>query len=238
MMDSQILLSIQNLTKSFSNQVVLSHVQLTCARGQLSGLLGQNGAGKTTLLKSILSLNYLDQGQIMFDGVDIANGQHEFKRSQIGSLIEYPHFPSHYTVQQVLQEQITMMGQKTTPEYITTIGDLLDLNPIWNTSVKKLSLGAKQRVGLARAVCTCPQLLLLDEPLNGLDPLAVQRVITLLKFLLAHNTCILVATHLFADLQKLTNHWYLVKNQQVQPITAATMTTANLQKTFGNQYED
>ena len=73
----------------------------------------------------------------MFDGVDIANGQHEFKRSQIGSLIEYPHFPSHYTVQQVLQEQITMMGQKTTPEYITTIEDLLDLDPIWNTSVKK-----------------------------------------------------------------------------------------------------
>lgn len=136
-MDSQVLLSIRNLTKSFSNQVVLSHVQLICARGQLYGLLGQNGAGKTTLLKSILGLKYLDQGQIMFDGVDIANGQHEVKRSQIGNLIEYPHFPSHHTVNQVLQEQITMIGLKTPPEYITTIGCLLNLDPVWNTSAKK-----------------------------------------------------------------------------------------------------
>lgn len=67
-MDSQVLLSIRNLTKSFSNQVVLSHVQLTCVRGQLYGLLGQNGVDKTTLLKSVLGLRYLNQGKIMFDG--------------------------------------------------------------------------------------------------------------------------------------------------------------------------
>lgn len=215
MKQNKIILQISDLSKSFNNEIVLNNISLQLRSGKIYGLLGKNGAGKTTLLKSILGLIYLDRGNIIFDDINIENGKNVVKKSQIGSLIEYPMFPLNYTVKQVLNEQQYMMNVKVSNNYLDNILLLLGLNLRLEEKVKNLSLGWKQKLGILRATCNFPKLLILDEPFNGLDPLAIQQVEELLEFLVKQNICVIISSHIIQELQNIADEFYFVKDHQV-----------------------
>lgn len=215
MQSNHIILKICHLSQSLNNNLILNDVNLNFQSGKIYGLVGANGSGKTTLMKSILGLNYVDSGQIIFNEINIENGQHEIQRAQIGSLIEEPLFPNNYTVQQVLAEQQALLKVKVTRNYLDKLLLLLGLNRKLETKVKNLSLGWRKKLGILHAICNFPQLLLLDEPFNGLDRLSVHQVEEILTFLAQQNTCIVIASHLIQQLQELGAELYWVKNQQI-----------------------
>lgn len=215
MQSNHIILKICHLSQSLNNNLILKDVNLNFQSGKIYGLVGTNGSGKTTLMKSILGLNYVDSGQIIFNEINIENGQHEIQRAQIGSLIEEPLFPNNYTVQQVLAEQQALLKVKVTRNYLDKLLLLLGLNRKLETKVKNLSLGWRKKLGILHAICNFPQLLLLDEPFNGLDRLSVHQVEEILTFLAQQNTCIVIASHLIQQLQELGAELYWVKNQQI-----------------------
>lgn len=221
MQSNHIILKICHLSQSLNNNLILKDVNLNFQSGKIYGLVGTNGSGKTTLMKSILGLNYVDSGQIIFNEINIENGQHEIQRAQIGSLIEEPLFPNNYTVQQVLAEQQALLKVKVTRNYLDKLLLLLGLNRKLETKVKNLSLGWRKKLGILRAICNFPQLLLLDEPFNGLDLLSVHQVEEILTFLAQQNTCIVIASHLIQQLQELGAELYWVKNQQISLLRRA-----------------
>ena len=221
MQSNHIILKICHLSQSLNNNLILKDVNLNFQSGKIYGLVGANGSGKTTLMKSILGLNYVDSGQIIFNEINIENGQHEIQRAQIGSLIEEPLFPNNYTVQQVLAEQQALLKVKVTRNYLDKLLLLLGLNRKLETKVKNLSLGWQKKLGILRAICNFPQLLLLDEPFNGLDRLSVHQVEEILTFLAQQNTCIVIASHLIQQLQELGAELYWVENQQISLLRRA-----------------
>lgn len=221
MQSNHIILKICHLSQSLNNNLILKDVNLNFQSGKIYGLVGANGSGKTTLMKSILGLNYVDSGQIIFNEINIENGQHEIQRAQIGSLIEEPLFPNNYTVQQVLAEQQALLKVKVTRNYLDELLLLLGLNRKLETKVKNLSLGWQKKLGILRAICNFPQLLLLDEPFNGLDRLSVHQVEEILTFLAQQNTCIVIASHLIQQLQELGAELYWVENQQISLLRRA-----------------
>lgn len=221
MQSNHIILKICHLSQSLNNNLIFKDVNLNFQSGKIYGLVGANGSGKTTLMKSILGLNYVDSGQIIFNEINIENGQHEIQRAQIGSLIEEPLFPNNYTVQQVLAEQQALLKVKVTRNYLDELLLLLGLNRKLETKVKNLSLGWQKKLGILRAICNFPQLLLLDEPFNGLDRLSVHQVEEILTFLAQQNTCIVIASHLIQQLQELGAELYWVENQQISLLRRA-----------------
>lgn len=227
MQSNHIILKICHLSQSLNNNLILKDVNLNFQSGKIYGLVGANGSGKTTLMKSILGLNYVDSGQIIFNEINIENGRHEIQRAQIGSLIEEPLFPDNYTVQQVLAEQQALLKVKVTRNYLEKLLLLLGLNRKLETKVKNLSLGWRKKLGILRAICNLPQLLLLDEPFNGLDRLSVHQVEEILTFLAQQNTCIVIASHLVQQLQELGAELYWVKNQQISLLRRADKRSAD-----------
>lgn len=147
MQSNHIILKICHLSQSLNNNLIFKDVNLNFQSGKIYGLVGANGSGKTTLMKSILGLNYVDSGQIIFNEINIENGQHEIQRAQIGSLIEEPLFPNNYTVQQVLAEQQALLKIKVTRNYLDKLLLLLGLNRKLETKVKNLSLGWRKKTG-------------------------------------------------------------------------------------------
>ena len=147
MQSNHIILKICHLSQSLNNNLIFKDVNLNFQSGKIYGLVGTNGSGKTTLMKSILGLNYVDSGQIIFNEINIENGQHEIQRAQIGSLIEEPLFPNNYTVQQVLAEQQALLKIKVTRNYLDKLLLLLGLNRKLETKVKNLSLGWRKKTG-------------------------------------------------------------------------------------------
>lgn len=232
-----VLLAMNNVTKSFNDNIILKDINLNFDSGKIYGLLGPNGVGKTTLMKTIVGLNVIDRGSIVFHTIDITNGNHEQMRSQIGSLIEYPIFPPTYTVKQVLSEQLFLMNIKIDQAYLIKIIDLLDLTSQSNIKVKNLSLGWKQRLGIARAVANYPKLLLLDEPFNGLDLIAVQKVTKLIQYLAKQGVCIIISSHNLEELANIADQLLLIKHSQIKLISQKQIDN-NIKNYYYHQFSD
>ncbi|MHC9532084.1 ABC transporter ATP-binding protein [Dellaglioa sp. L3N] len=231
------ILEVNQLDKSFNHDQVLSGISFKFYSGKIYGLLGQNGSGKTTLMKCILGLNHSDSGSIIFDGFDIINGQNEMKRSGIGSLIEYPSFSNEMTVKKVLHNQLIMMNVEVDHNYLKRVITSLKLETKLNVKVKKLSLGWKQKLGIARSVYNYPKLLILDEPLNGLDPIAVQQVEILIKELANEGTCVIIASHILDELQYICDEMYLIKDTNMTYVDKEKFNNGDIKQFYLSQFE-
>ena len=158
------ILQTEGLTKVYSDTKVVDSVSLTVEQGDIYGFVGKNGAGKTTFIRMILGLTGITDGSFkLFDGENISSA-----RKRVGSLIESPAIFRNMTASQNLDIYCTMLGadKKTIPHILKTVG-------LSYTGKKKsgdFSLGMKQRLGIAMSLMNNPKLLLLDEPMNGLDP--------------------------------------------------------------------
>ena len=205
------IVEIKELFKIIDKEEILSDISLQIAEGEIYGLLGPNGAGKTTLMKCMLSLLTITSGSIEIFRKNLQEHREEIL-SQVGSIIETPIFYENCTAKEILEIHAQYMGKNITELDIINTLRMVGLK---NTTkkVKEFSLGMRQRLGLARAFLTKPRLLILDEPINGLDPVGIQEIRNLLQLLSKeHGITILISSHILSEISQIADKIGVIKN--------------------------
>ena len=205
------IVEIKELFKTIDKEEILSDISLQIAEGEIYGLLGPNGAGKTTLMKCMLSLLTITSGSIEIFGKNLQEHREEIL-SQVGSIIETPIFYENCTAKEILEIHAQYMGKNITELDIINTLRMVGLK---NTTkkVKEFSLGMRQRLSLARAFLTKPRLLILDEPINGLDPVGIQEIRNLLQLLSKeHGITILISSHILSEISQIADKIGVIKN--------------------------
>lgn len=199
-------LQIIDLTKKFGEQTALNNINLNIKKNEIVGLLGPNGAGKSTLMKSITGVLKIETGQILFQGRDISQSPIESKKN-IGFLPENNPLYQDMFVKEYLNfvANIHKISSKRVEEVI----DLVGITPEKSKKISQLSKGYKQRVGLAQAIIHQPDLLILDEPTNGLDPNQIIEIRNLIKEISLEKTIIL-STHIMQEVEALCSRVILI----------------------------
>ncbi|WP_242873085.1 ATP-binding cassette domain-containing protein [Clostridium magnum] len=193
-----------NLYKKIKGNVIINDLNINVKKGEIYGLLGQNGSGKTTTLKLIVNLLKPTSGVIEFFNEPIRNKNKEFLK-KIGSVIEYPAFYENLTARENLQIHKTLMGYEEKNCIDDAIG-MVKLKNFEGKLVSELSLGTKQKLGIARAILTKPDLLILDEPINSLDPLGIRDIRNLLGMISKkYGTTILIASHILSEIEQIAD---------------------------------
>ncbi|MCM1208636.1 MAG: ABC transporter ATP-binding protein [Ruminococcus sp.] len=204
-----------NIEKKYKRKYVLDSVSLEIHKGKIYGLLGNNGAGKTTLMRIITGGCRQDKGQIILcNGNEESTGEKEMTalRSKIGSLIEKPALYSRMSAWENLYLQSVICGKRN-DSYIKNLLELVGLGSVGKKKVKDFSLGMKQRLGIAKALVNKPEILILDEPINGLDPMGMLEVRRLLKELNEkYNITIIISSHILSELYQLANEYIFLKD--------------------------
>lgn len=199
------ILEITNLQKSYKKKRVLDIDSLDIQEGAIYGLIGKNGAGKSTLMKLILGLVKKDEGTIkVFDQEVTPKNQKEVNKD-LGALIENPSFYDHLTGYENLEIICQLKGIKK--EEIFKTLDLVGLGNVGKKKAREYSLGMKQRLGIAMAFIGRPKLLILDEPINGLDPQGIEEMRNLFKDIVKNtSTSILISSHILDEIEKISSH--------------------------------
>lgn len=204
---SEYVLRTKNLCKCYGKKMVLTDINMDIKKGEIYGFIGKNGAGKTTLMRIICSLASATEGDIeLFGEAGTRAGIH------IGSMIEYPALYGNLTATQNLEIQkrnIGAKGNKQIMEVLKTVG----LQDTGNKIVKSFSLGMRQRLGLALALINEPDFLVIDEPINGLDPTGIMEIREILtKFNKEKNITILISSHILSELYLLATAYGIIDN--------------------------
>ena len=201
---------IKNVSKSFDGVEVLHDVNLDLEEGHIYGFIGRNGSGKSVLFKIICGLYYPTTGNVVVDGVDIH--KNDVFPDDMRVLIEKPNFLPNLTGLENLK-LLASIQNKITEEDIILVLDKLNLKKDMNKLYHKYSLGMKQRLGIGLTLVGDPDLLLLDEPINGLDPQGIVEVRdTVLRLNEERNMTILVSSHILEELSKIATHYGIIHN--------------------------
>lgn len=204
-------LEISNLTKKFGEQTALYNINIEIKKNEIIGLLGPNGAGKSTLMKSVVGVIKIDEGKIIFDGKDITENE-VFSKKNIGFLPENNPLYQEMYVKEYLLFVANIHGISNGK--VEEIIDLVGITPEKNKKISQLSKGYKQRVGLAQAILHEPNLLILDEPTNGLDPNQIVEIRNVIKEIGKEKTVIL-STHIMQEVEALCSRVILIHNGNI-----------------------
>ena len=204
------------LTKRFPGKIAVDHVDMHVRRGDIYGLIGKNGAGKTTAMKMILGILTPTEGTIsLFGSTDLA-----VERKKIGSLIEAPGIYKNQTARENMKRFAILAGgdDKKIDELLSFVG----LGRVGSKKAGAFSLGMKQRLGIAIALLGDPELLILDEPINGLDPAGIREIRELiLKLNVEKGVTIMISSHLLDELGKVATTYGIINNGElVEEVTA------------------
>ena len=192
------LVKVENVTKYFKQEKVLDNVNLNLETGHIYEIVGKNGAGKTVLFKIIAGFIKPSSGKVIVDGKII--GVDEDFPDSLGLIIETPGFLSQYNAYQNLL-YLANIQNKISKEDIKNSIRMVGLDPDSNKKVGKFSLGMRQRLGIAQAIMENPNLIILDEPMNGLDKKGIEEVKELLLNLKSEGKTILMASHYTEDME-------------------------------------
>ncbi len=215
---SELLLSTRGLTKQYGRHKAVDHVDIHLKKGSIYGFIGRNGAGKTTFLKMICGLSKPTSGEIEifgYQGKDLSK-----IRSRVGCLIENPGLYGNMNAYDNLKIKCKLFGIKK-PGYIEDILNVVGLEGTEKKKTKHFSLGMRQRLGIALALVGEPDLMVLDEPINGLDPQGIAEVRdTLLKLKEERNMTIIISSHILEELSKIaTDYGIIHKGSLLEEIT-------------------
>ena len=203
--------SLINLCKKYKDQMAVDNVSMTIRKGDIYGFIGQNGAGKTSLIRMITGLAHRTSGEIELfggSGEEALNKGREF----IGSLIESPAFYKNMTARENL-EVSRLVRNIPGKECIDEVLNLVGLKDTGKKKVKDFSLGMRQRLGIANALLGNPKLLILDEPINGLDPMGIIEIRELLKKINKEkDITILISSHILGELSELATTYGIISN--------------------------
>lgn len=193
---------IRNLTKVFDGKEVLRSCNLTVQSGTIYGLLGANGAGKTTMFKLITGLLSPTAGNIKVQGETLSIDKKDFLR-KMGILIETPVFYDHLSAKENLEIHLSYMEQSF--EKIGQVLEMVGLGDTGKQPVSKFSLGMKQRLAIGRAISHSPQILILDEPINGLDPMGIRQIRNLFLSLAKDGMTLLISSHILSEIEHIAD---------------------------------
>lgn len=195
-------LQISNVSKSFSKRKIIDDLSLDVHSGEVFGFLGPNGAGKTTTIKMIMGFLSIDEGTITINGHDREKA-YEKAMASIGGIVENPEMYGDLSGMTNL-EMYARLHDGVTRQRIDEVISLVGMQYRCREKVKRYSLGMKQRIALAQALLHKPNLLILDEPTNGLDPAGIKELRDILKHL-AHveNVAVLVSSHQLAEMEQM-----------------------------------
>ena len=203
-------LQTHDLTKIFGRHTAVDHVNMNIEKGEIYGFIGRNGAGKTTLMRMVLSLAFPSSGSIELFG------EKDIKKvgNRIGSLIEAPGLYKNCTARENLERFSILYGsdRKKVPEILEFVG----LAQTASKPAGKFSLGMRQRLGIAIAMLNDPELMILDEPVNGLDPEGMKEVRSMIQKLnRERGITVLISSHLLEELSKLVTRYGIINNGQL-----------------------
>lgn len=193
---------IRNLTKVFDGKEVLRGCNLTVQSGTIYGLLGANGAGKTTMFKLITGLLSPTAGNIKVQGETLSIDKKDFLR-KMGILIETPVFYNHLSARENLEIHLSYMEHSF--EKIGQVLEMVGLGDTGKQPVSKFSLGMKQRLAIGRAISHSPQVLILDEPINGLDPMGIRQIRNLFLSLAKDGMSLLISSHILSEIEHIAD---------------------------------
>lgn len=204
------ILSIQNLNKRYGGLQALKNVSLEITKGNVYGLLGPNGSGKSTTLGIILNVVNKTSGEYSWFGGNLQT--HEALK-KVGAIIERPNFYPYMTAEQNLKLvcKIKNIDYSKVDEKLELVG----LTERKNSKFSTFSLGMKQRLAIASALLNDPEILILDEPTNGLDPQGIHQIRDIIKLIASKGTTILLASHLLDEVEKVCSHVLVLRKGQV-----------------------
>lgn len=201
----------RNLTKAFKGKAAVDGVNVHVKKGEIYGFVGPNGAGKSTVMKMLLNLTRPDSGEVLLWGEKIEDGSFECLK-RIGSLIESPYFYEKITGRQNLELHCEYMGFHN-KDRIDEVLQMVDLHDIEGKAVSHYSMGMKQRLAIARAILTRPELLILDEPINALDPEGIREMRDLFcRINRECNTTVFISSHILSEVEQIADTVGIIQN--------------------------
>lgn len=208
----QEILKTKDLIKKYKDNIVLDKVNITINKGDIYGLVGSNGAGKSTLMNVISSLTMKDSGKVYLFGKEIA--QNRDSRNRIGCMIENPAFYPNLSAYDNLKYYCILKGI-IDHEKIYEVLRKVKLDNTGKKKFKQFSLGMKQRLGIALAILNNPDFIILDEPINGLDPLGISEIRETLLQLQQENITILISSHILSELYLVANKFGFLEGGKI-----------------------
>lgn len=207
----EVVLKTNNLTKQYNKNVVLDNVNITIKKGDIYGLIGRNGTGKTTLMKIITTLASPTSGTFELFNTCSENDELFDNKKRVGSLIEYPAFYPNLSAYDNLKYYTIQRGI-VDKNQINKVLELVNLTDTGKKKVKTFSLGMKQRLGIALAILNSPDFVILDEPINGLDPIGISELRDTFKKLSDNGITLLISSHILSELYLLANEFGFLEN--------------------------
>lgn len=202
-----IILKAESLSKKFGKKLAVDHVNMQIHKGEIYGFIGRNGAGKTTFMRLILGLAFPTSGEIELFGNKALNAE----RHRIGSLIETPSFYGNCSAYENMKRFSLLFNASDAD--ITYLLKLVGLDKTGSKKVSKFSLGMKQRLGLAVALLGNPEFVILDEPINGLDPVGIKEIRGIIQHLNREKgTTFLISSHLLDELSKIATRYGIIND--------------------------
>lgn len=220
---------VKDVCKRFGSTQVINHCGFKLYEGEIYGLLGTNGAGKTTMMKMILGLQKMDAGSICVLGKEVSDDPGYL--SEIGNLIENSVFYEHLNAVEILTMHLMMMQRKAD---IAEVLHLTGLDGAAEKPVSQYSLGMRQRLGFARAIIHRPKILILDEPLNGLDPIAIMEMRELMRNLASGGMTILLSSHIIGELRHTADRIGILSNGSIKQEFSVRKKISE----YGEKFED
>lgn len=204
------MIQVENLVKKYGNHTAVDHLSFTVEKGQIYGFLGPNGAGKSTTMNMMTGYIAASSGTVTINGYDILKEPIKAKQC-IGYLPEIPPLYTDMTVREYLMfvAELKKIPKKERTEHVEEIVNKIQLNEVENRLIKNLSKGYKQRVGLAQALIGYPEVIILDEPMVGLDPKQIIEMRDLIKGLAKEHTVIL-SSHILSEVSVVCDHIMII----------------------------
>lgn len=210
---SAFVIQTKNLTKTYKKQAAVKNVNLEIQKGDIYGFLGPNGAGKTTTIRMLLGLIQPTRGSIELFGKELKKNKMDILR-RTGSLVEYPSYYGHLSAVENLEAIRRITGGPVAR--IAEVLDIVQLTKDAKRAVKGYSLGMKQRLGIAAALLNNPELLILDEPTNGLDPSGIQEIRELIKNMPRQfGITVLVSSHLLSEVEQMAEKVGIIREGEL-----------------------
>lgn len=213
------ILSTQNLVKKYGYKIVSNNISLTINKGDIYGFVGKNGAGKTTFMRQVLGLAFPDSGKITLFGGEPLNTA----RKKIGSLIEFPSIYKNCTAYENMKRMAILTG--SSDKSVRKILDFVGLGNTGNKKAGQFSLGMRQRLGIAMALLGNPELLILDEPINGLDPTGIMEIrYLIIRLNTEKKITFMISSHLLEELSKIaTRYGFIHDGKLIEEISAVEL---------------
>ena len=224
-------LKIENVSKYINDEKILSNISLKISNNTIFGLVGCNGAGKSTLLKMVLGIYSTNSGEIYIDNHSVKKEVEEALKN-VGAVVDSPNLYNYLSGKRNL-EFFNLLGKNLSKRKLYEVVRLLKMESYIDKPVSTYSLGMRQRLALGIALISYPKLLILDEPINGLDPIGIKELRNILVYLKKkYNMAIIISSHILSEIENICDKVAIIKDHKIHKIIEIKKGEKNLENIF------